>query len=198
MSERKNRNRWMLALIAMLSVAPLALAWFFARHPEMIEGRINYGELIIPPLPLDRSKLAGFDDFSVQNMEEIKGRWVLVHIIGPEGCNRPCRESLFKTKQLRLMLNKDLTRVRRLAMVTAKIDPETAKTWREEDSLLLSARPDEGTATELRNANQGKLAEGGLLIMDPLGNLMMRYEPGFDPYEVKKDLNRLLNVSQIG
>jgi hypothetical protein len=34
--------------------------------------------------------------------------------------------------------------------------------------------------------------------MDPLGNLMMQYDPGFDPYDVKKDLKKLLKISQIG
>ncbi len=40
--------------------------------------------------------------------------------------------------------------------------------------------------------------DGLLLLMDPLGNLMMRYAPGFDPYKVKDDLKKLLAVSQIG
>ena len=34
--------------------------------------------------------------------------------------------------------------------------------------------------------------------MDPMGNLMMQYEPGFDPYKVKSDLMHLLRISQIG
>jgi hypothetical protein len=34
--------------------------------------------------------------------------------------------------------------------------------------------------------------------MDPLGNLMMKYAPGFDPYKVRNDLSKLLRISQIG
>jgi hypothetical protein len=37
-----------------------------------------------------------------------------------------------------------------------------------------------------------------LLLIDPLGNIMMQYEPGFDPYKVKNDLMHLLRASQIG
>jgi len=37
-----------------------------------------------------------------------------------------------------------------------------------------------------------------LLLIDPQGNVMMRYEPGFDPYKVKNDLLHLLKISQIG
>lgn len=35
-------------------------------------------------------------------------------------------------------------------------------------------------------------------LMDPLGNIMMQYESGFDPYKVKSDLHKLLKISQIG
>ena len=46
-----------------------------------------------------------------------------------------------------------------------------------------------GTATPLESA---------LLLMDPQGNLVLYYPPGFDPYGLVKDLKHLLKVSQIG
>ena len=36
------------------------------------------------------------------------------------------------------------------------------------------------------------------LIMDPLGNLMMRYPRDADPSKIKKDVIKLLKVSRIG
>jgi hypothetical protein len=40
--------------------------------------------------------------------------------------------------------------------------------------------------------------DGMLFLIDPLGNLMMQYEPGFNTYKVKDDLMHLLRISQIG
>ena len=46
--------------------------------------------------------------------------------------------------------------------------------------------------------SKGGISDGMLFLIDPLGNLMMQYEPGFDPYKVKNDLLHLLKISQIG
>jgi hypothetical protein len=37
-----------------------------------------------------------------------------------------------------------------------------------------------------------------VFLIDPLGNLMLWYENGFDPYDLDKDLKHLLRASQIG
>jgi hypothetical protein len=50
----------------------------------------------------------------------------------------------------------------------------------------------------LRQVKPGGMPDGMLFLLDPLGNLMMYYEPGFDPYDVVHDLKKLLTVSQIG
>jgi hypothetical protein len=50
----------------------------------------------------------------------------------------------------------------------------------------------------LQDAVGRPLAEGTVLLLDPFSNAMMWYEPGFDPYGILKDLQRLLRISQIG
>ena len=42
------------------------------------------------------------------------------------------------------------------------------------------------------------LQAGGLVILDPLRNAMMRYPSAFDGSKVRKDLARLLKASQVG
>jgi hypothetical protein len=37
-----------------------------------------------------------------------------------------------------------------------------------------------------------------VLIVDPLGNLMMRYPAAPDPNRMKKDLAKLLRASRVG
>jgi hypothetical protein len=131
-------------------------------------------------------------------MKELDGHWVLVNIVPSSECSKACLEAIHKTKQLRLMMNKDLTRIRRLVLLMQPVDNEVASVWWKDDLRLLRATLTKSLSEKIKQIRQGKIEDGMLLLMDPLGNLMMHYEPGFDPYDVKKDLGKLLRISQIG
>jgi hypothetical protein len=123
---------------------------------------------------------------------------VLLHVVTDQGCHKECKESLYKTKQIRLMLNKDLLRLRRVLMLDEGADERQAgDRWRD-DQYLLRVRPGQGVIELLSDAIGQPLEEGTVFVMDPFGNVLLWYPPGFDPYGVKKDLKRLLSVSQIG
>ncbi len=40
--------------------------------------------------------------------------------------------------------------------------------------------------------------DGAVFVVDPLGNLMMRFAPGLPPADMLKDLEKLLKLSRIG
>jgi hypothetical protein len=197
-SERKTGSRWMLILIFFICAVPFLLALVLFQNPQWLSSRTNYGNLIVPAVPVDRSKLSGFDAFSRQNLNEIKGHWVLLHVVTAGGCQKVCKESLYKTKQIRLMLNKDLLRVRRVVMLGEGADEQQAGDRWQDDQYLLRLHPGEGVIELLSEAIGRPLEEGMVFVMDPMGNVLLWYPPGFDPYGVKKDLKRLLSVSQIG
>ena len=96
------------------------------------------------------------------------------------------------------MLNKDLTRTRRAVVFFKDVKPDIANQWLQDDKVLLKVKPSAALSTKITKIRNGAIPDGMLLLMDPLGNLMMQYEPGFDPYKVKSDLMHLLRISQIG
>jgi len=198
MHNQKSKNHLLILAIFAMSVIPFLIAWGLKEHPQLLKGQTNHGQLITPPLTTDRSDLAGFDQFSADNMSELSGHWLLVNVISNNDCNESCVEAIHKTKQIRLMLNKELTRTRRVVMVLKDVAPETASTWWKDDQTLLKVKPNDALAKKISTLKQGNIPDGMLLLMDPLGNLMMQYEPGFDPYDVKSDLMHLLRISQIG
>lgn len=198
MQNQKNKNHILILVIFGMSIIPFLIAWGLKENPQLVNGRTNNGQLITPPLTTERKDLSGFDQFSTDNMSELPGHWLLVNIIPTGECNETCLEAMHKTKQLRLMLNKELTRTRRIVLLLKDVAPETAGKWWAGDDTLLRVKANDAVIKKIAEIRQGDIPDGMLLLMDPLGNLMMQYEPGFDPYSVKSDLMHLLRISQIG
>ncbi|MGZ8164276.1 MAG: hypothetical protein ACXW04_02065 [Methylobacter sp.] len=198
MDKQQKKNRILILVIFSMSIIPFLIAWGLKQNPEILKGRTNNGQLITPPVPTERNDLTGFDQFSADNMTELSGHWLIVNVIPTSDCNERCLEAIYKTKQLQLMMSKDLTRTRRIAIILKDVAPEIASRWWQEDRFLLKVKPNDALVKKITEIRQGAVPDGMLFLMDPLGNLMMQYEPGFDPYKVKSDLTHLLRISQIG
>ncbi|OHX36351.1 hypothetical protein BJL95_11320 [Methylomonas sp. LWB] len=178
-----------------MTAIPFSIAWYLAAHPDTVRLGTNHGELIQPPLQTEPVSFVGADTFSQENIGELKGHWVLINpVFG--ACSQVCADALHKSRQIGLMIGKDIARVRRLALLS---DGQVALPgqWRE-DARLLKALPADSLRAGLSGIAGQAPVEGALIIMDPLGNLMMKYPPGFDPYQVRDDLSKLLRISQIG
>jgi hypothetical protein len=169
----------LLALFFALPVGASFLLWWLDLTPGT-SG--NYGTLLRPqPVALPA---AG----------ELKGKWVLVQFDGG-ACDAGCERKLYFMRQVRRAQGKEMQRVARLWLLTDKEQP---------GSELLKAI--EGTVVAPRAgidaANGAFPAERSvtdhLYLVDPLGNLMMRFPQDADPARVIKDLQRLLRASSFG
>lgn len=197
-ASRKPRSIIVLILVVGLCVGPFVIALILYNNPAWLSGSTQHGTLINPAIPIDRAEFFGFDRFSAENIKEIRGHWVLVHFLSDQGCGDACRKSLDKTRQVRLMLNKDLMRVRRVAVLPGNYSEDQAKQWWVGHRYLLRIRSTRKLEDLVTSIAGNPVPEGIVIIMDPMGNFMMWYAPDFDPYQLKKDLKRLLRVSQIG
>jgi len=198
LNEQQKRNNRTVLIIFAMSIIPFCFAWYLSSNAAWMGGGTNKGELIIPPVTTEFNEFLGYDEFSTANLQEIKGHWILVNIIPKNVCNEICKKALHKTKQLRLMMNKDLTRVRRLVFVNTEIKASESQSWWAEDNRLLRIKLTAPILEKINKIRVSGIDDGMLFLMDPLGNIMMQYEPGFDPYKVKNDLQKLLKISQIG
>jgi len=189
---RQRRSRWILVLIALVSILPFVFAWLYANNPHLITKRSNFGNLIHPAQPLDYAQLISGSSSSDTTLQEIKGRWVLLQILPGGTCGAPCRKSLHATRQVRLMLNKDLPRLRRLFL------RGNGDGGIEQEADLLQGGIGEAGLEKLTRAMGRAPEEGTVILLDPFANAMMWYGPGFDPYGMLKDLKQLLRTSQIG
>jgi hypothetical protein len=200
MTNQQQKNRRTILILFGMTIIPFCIAWYLSASPP--SKTTNNGDLIIPVVETDiataKTEISGFDKFSQDNIGQLSGHWLLVNVIPNQDCKQTCLEAIYSSKQIHLMLSKDLTRVRRLVLLLKDSDKTQAAQWWVNDTRLLRARAGNSLINKFTQINKGQLADGMLFLVDPLGNIMMQYKPGFDPYKVVKDLKKLLSVSQIG
>jgi len=186
----KTVNRLKLLGIGALAVAPVLgsylLYWFW-----LPQQHTNYGALI-EPKPMPSGALERLDGKSFA-FSELRGRWVFV-VTDSGACGAKCEEKLWKIRQVRQAQGKELGRIERVFLVDGGVAPEPrieqeyVGTWfvKSGDGGVLRALPAEGTARD------------HIYLVDPLGNLMMRFPPDAEPKRMIKDLGRLLKYSRTG
>jgi hypothetical protein len=202
-AELRARNLRTLAALAALFLLPLALAFFTYYGTEWRpSAHVNHGRLVAPARPLPTVTLPRID-LESQPAAETSGvtaapfrqRWSLVYL-GAGECDADCRQALYVMRQTRLALNKDMTRVQRVFLVSQACC-DRAFLAREHAGLLVldaGAPAAEPLLAQFPRADR----EHTLFIVDPLGNLMMSYDARANPRGLLEDLKKLLALSHIG
>lgn len=162
-------------LIGLISAAPLVLGTLAYYFKWDVGAPGNYGELL-PPRELS---VAPFTP-------QLRGKWVLV-TFDTAACDAWCGKKLYYLRQLQRALGKDMDRLERLWLVTDGGKPRA--------DLLQEF---EGTRIEPAprvDDFPGKPVDH-IYLVDPFGNLMMRYPRDPDPSKMLKDLQRLMKVAR--
>ena len=157
-----------LILIALVCAAPLVLgtlAYVYRWSPGELS---NYGELL-PPRP-------------VSGVE--RGKWVLV-VLDAAACDAYCERKLYTIRQLQRAMGKNMDRVERLWVITDGGKPRAQILPGIEGTRLAAFTPAEFPGN----------ARDHIYLVDPQGNLMMRFPRDPDPAKMIKDLERLLKYT---
>jgi hypothetical protein len=194
------RGRIQLLLIFALFVAPPLAAWFAWQYVDEhgVDATTNAGTLVAPARPVTAAGLAAADGAALAD-DALRGRWTYV-LFAPAGCGEPCREQLYLTRQVRLAVNKDVSRVQRLLVLPAAPSGAARAELAERHADLRIAVSSSTDAPFVMPFRGEAFAPDGsqYFLVDPLGNLMMRYDGDAPGKGVLKDLRKLLKVSQIG
>ncbi len=173
------------ALFALPIVASLVTYTFF--KPE---ATANYGELLLPPATVT-SQPFNQPDGATFSFSELLGKWVMV-VSDSGACPDACVRKLLTMRQARLALGRNATRVERVLVVDDlnALDPKTVAPF--EGTRLALTRT--GLALPPGAAND----RAHIYLVDPRGNVMMRWPAQPEWKRMLKDLERLLKASQIG
>lgn len=195
------RGRWKLLAVIAVCAAPLLASYFMYYVVKPKGGETNYGTLLDArqyPIPSMANKQL---DGSPATLADYRGKWVMLKV-GPSDCQQDCQDQLFAMRQLRTMQGKAMDRVERVWLITDEQPLETM-IMRVNDGTHMLRAPAAVVAKWLP-VEQGERAADYVYLIDPLGNLMMRFPKGAvssdtaKARKVHKDIAKLLKASAIG
>ncbi len=199
-SNRRGKNS--VILLVVVFVAPVIISTLMYKNMGSLDtkGVFNHGDLISPPRPLPAFS---FDKLAAGKLdsEYLKRKWTLVYIDSGD-CDAVCRDSIYKIRQIRLATGDGMRRIQRVLLLTDTRGQDALKTYLKDYKGMETAIA-VGTAAhalfkEFKIDDKDVPVAKRIYIVDPIGNLMMKYEPGAEPKGIIKDLNRLLRFSQVG
>jgi hypothetical protein len=191
-------GRLILVTLILVFSLPFAGAWLIYHYTDMGRDAAgnSYGELIEPPLPLPDLELLDPDNGA--NKHRLHGKWSLVYVSSGV-CDTDCVRSLETAQGIRLALGNDAARMQTVLMYAGSPGEPVASLDRLPVYLMRNDSPAARIIGQLLSAEaRPSRPETRWYLIDPLGNLMMRYPADREDDGIIRDLKRLLRYSRIG
>ncbi len=186
----------LIGLAALFFLPLLGAFWLYYAGGWRPAGSTNHGELISPATPLAETRFVNLDG-STADPEVFRSKWTLLYI-DDGACDAACRQTLWTIRQTRLLLAEDMDRVQRVFVAEANCC-DAAFLSGEHPGLVTLQFSGEGDQAWLGQFPRD--ASGStpyIFVVDPLGNLMMRFDATQNPKGLLQDLEKLLKLSHIG
>lgn len=185
--QKANRRKFIILLVLLLTPVVISYTLYFSDYrPESS----HYGELMTIQ-KLSGSGVSQLDN-TILRMKDLQGKWVML-MVNSGGCDEACQLKLYHMRQVRLVQNTEKHRIERLWLIDDNVPVDEELVEKYEGTLFINARD-----SELLDLIPTKDSQRNhIFLVDPMGNLMMRFPADLDPTLMGKDIKRLLHVSQI-
>jgi len=188
---------WLIALCAFPYIAGTlyyqSLSWFPRAETT------NHGTLVEPVRELSGISFE-MSDGSQKSIEDYRRKWLMMYLLD-DSCQENCQKNIYFMRQVRKAMGQDRFRISRLMILdrTALHDAELAAFLEDYPGLEVAtvSVDDKARLAQLLEHEGGDIYRK-IMLVDPLGNYMMRYPVELDPKLFLKDIKRLLSVSRIG
>ena len=190
-----NSGRIKFLLIVFIFTVPFVISYYLSKdyHAGGELQTSNYGSFINPIVELSQST---FDDYSGENLNvnQHLTKWSLIYRM-PENCSQRCSDEIYLIRQVNIALGKDMNRLERVivlnqTMISSEVDDVVVKYPK---AIVVK----NNSSTFINEIN--KITERHVLLLtDPLGNVILGYDEGFEGKKLLKDIKKLLKLSKIG
>ena len=189
-----NKNPYTLWFVVFAFVAPAVVAYLMYFFGD-IRSFTNHGEILNPVVDISALKLRDEENQLIPR-DTLTYKWRIISIVGGD-CDEPCNKRIHDMRQIHKSLAKDQHRV--IRMIVHLDAPST-----ELNALIAREYPNAlnmyGDEKDISSAlgDSARIHQNETYIMDPIGNVMMRFTQDQPNQLLLKDLKKLLKVSQIG
>jgi len=193
-------RRSLLPLFAVLalSLAPVVAAVLTYYVPTLRPaGANNYGTLVEPQRPMpspDALPLTTLDGEPF-DLNVLRGRWILASA-DDAACPESCARKLFILRNSHASQGKNVERLVRVWFITDDAPVPQIVLDAYQGTVMVRVDPAQLKAY-LPRGDQQSLADP-LWIIDPLGNLILRYPTHVDAVKFRKDVSKIVYNSRIG
>jgi len=190
---RTRMGRWKMLFVLLICASPV-IASYWTYYVIRPETRRHYGELIEPQRPLPEAVTTTLTG-ELAPLSALKGQWLLINVAGG-ACDAACQQRLYFQRQLREALGKDKDRLDRIWLIQDEVAPAATLLPAMAQATVLKVK-----AQDLQGwlpPATGRSLDAHLYLVDPLGNLMMRFPADMDvagAAKAKRDLERVLRAS---
>jgi len=185
--QKANRRKFLLLLALMCAPVIVSYALYFSDYRPDSK---HYGELL--PIVKVSGKGTDIADNTILRMKDLHGKWVLVTVDSGR-CDELCKEKLYFMRQVRLVQGKEKHRIERLWLINDDSDPDP-ELIKEHEGVYFVRDKDNEIIKLFETTN---VHTKHIYLLDPIGNLMMRFPEKIDGKKMGNDIKRLLHVSQI-
>jgi cytochrome oxidase Cu insertion factor (SCO1/SenC/PrrC family) len=189
------RGRWMLLLLALICAAPIVVSYLAYYVIKPTGGKTNYGTLIEPQRPIPSSLIVMDEHDKPIKFDSLRGRWLLI-AVDRSVCGEACATKLYFMRQVQAAQGAERERVVTVWLRTdSGVVPDVIEyAYPDTKKFVVSA----SAMAAWLPADKGTHDTDHIYLVDPNGNLMMRFPARPDPSKIKSDLTKLLKWSRIG
>jgi cytochrome oxidase Cu insertion factor (SCO1/SenC/PrrC family) len=190
-------GRWMLVLLALVCAAPVIASYLMYYVFKPAGGTTSYGALIDPQRPIPAQLVVTDEKGQTIPLKSLEGKWLMITVNGSD-CDQQCVTRLYYMRQVRVLQSGERERVVNVWLRTddKPVPGVIEKAYPQPDTRMLVADP-KAVASWLPVDDGTKLTDH-IFLVDPNGNLMMRFPKDPDPKKINTDLAKLLKWSRIG
>ncbi|MGU9977713.1 MAG: cytochrome oxidase assembly protein [Candidatus Oxydemutatoraceae bacterium WSBS_2016_MAG_OTU14] len=168
------------------------LLYFNVDAPRFLSN--NHGQLLDPIKTLPPLEASDLQRKELLPRDFLLGKWTLL-FWGSSHCDLACEASLFKMRQVRLSLGREIERVQTLYLLNkGKISPQLQALLKRHPRLTIAEPKDASPFLLELNAQ----SQQHVFVIDTHGNLIMEYTRDATSKGMFTDLKHLLRTSKIG
>lgn len=204
---RTRRGRIQMLLLLSCFALPVIASYFAYYVVRPVGGMTNYGFLIAPQRPIPptlRVEEGRFPQDLAGDALPLAGRfekkWLLISVHPALACTQACVKKLFFMRQLRVGQGSERFRLVPLWLMTdkASVASSLLMAYGDTQAAVQFLRADAQALEAWLPVESGHTMEDYLYLVDPQGNLMMRFPASPDATRMRKDLSKLLKWNAIG